>query len=169
MKSGDILEISLGGELQDVIEELEREGVEFWEDAMAILDKVERSQERKCRIILLDAEALGFKGATAVNREIIKRGLGVGHKLCHPEVALHLRRWMKPGDGDDEIVNIAMKGIFIRRSSLCVLQLHNDGLTTLGEKTCAIVSAEGIANGRIRKAENQGRSPTDSLWAFELA
>lgn len=167
MKTRDILEFELGSDIPELIDDLESKGIEFTDDAIDILKKTEKSPTRKCRIILLDVDALGFD-MMGENREILKRGLSVGHKLCHPEVALHLRSTLSRSVEDIHI-HVAMKGVFVGRSELSVLSIVNDGREDIGENIIYRIATEWIANGHSENQRVEEESYSGELWAFELA
>ncbi len=166
MKTRDILEFELGADIPRLIEELESKGIEFTGDAIDILDKTEKSPVRKCRVILLDVDALGFD-MMETNREILKRGLSVGHKLCHPEVALHLRSTLSRSI-EDIHVHVAMKGVFVGRSELSVLSVVNNGREDIGENITYTLATELIAHGYSESQRVEEKSFSGELWAFEL-
>lgn len=167
MKSGDILEFGLGGEIPKLITALEAEEIFFHDDALDILKKTKRSPKRKCRVILLDGVALGFSYDHTDAKKFIQRGLSVGHKLCHPEVVLHLRK-KASGDIEDLAINVAMKGFLVGRSELAVLSVNNDGTKELGEEVDLSVGTKAIAYG-FRNGREEESCLVSEIWAFELA
>lgn len=168
MKSGDIFEFNLGGDIPLMIKELRARDIRFDEYSLEILGNTPVSERRPCRAIVLSIGVFGFD-RVADSREVLKRGVNMGYKLCHPETALHIRSLLGPTE-EDLHINIAMKGVFVRESELSVLSLYNnDQSEEVGEKEMTFeVTVEPLAWGGSPNKQENAKTLSEVLWVFEM-